>query len=59
MEFIRQFLIVISRRQDIFLVILLLVAIFMMIIPLPTGLIDFLIALNLMISILLMMINLY
>lgn len=59
MEFIRQFLIVISRRQDIFLVILLLVAIFMMIIPLPTGLIDFLIALNLMISILLMMMAIY
>ncbi|WP_369309396.1 EscV/YscV/HrcV family type III secretion system export apparatus protein [Providencia rettgeri] len=59
MELIKQFLIIASRRQDIFLVILLLVAIFMMIIPLPTGLVDFMIALNLMLSILLMMMAIY
>lgn len=46
-------------RQDIVLAVLLLLAVFMMIVPLPTALVDLLIAINLTISIVLLMIALY
>lgn len=48
-----------AGRQDFVLALLLLVAIFMMIIPLPTPLVDVLISVNLMFSILLLMIAIY
>lgn len=59
MNLLKRWLAIASGRQDIVLAAMLLVAIFMMIIPLPTGLVDFMIALNLMISILLLMMALY
>lgn len=59
MNLLKRWLSVVAGRQDIVLATMLLVAIFMMIIPLPTGLVDFMIALNLMISIILMMMALY
>lgn len=48
-----------SGRQDIILAVILILAVFMIILPLPTLLIDILIALNLTISILLLMIAVY
>jgi type III secretion protein V len=48
-----------AGRQDIVLAILLLLAVFMMIVPLPTGLVDLLIAINLSISVVLLMMALY
>ncbi|CAI8756423.1 EscV/YscV/HrcV family type III secretion system export apparatus protein [Pseudomonas zeae] len=48
-----------AGRQDIVLAILLLLAVFMMIVPLPTGLVDLLIAINLTISVVLLMMALY
>lgn len=50
---------VLLQRQDIFLAVMLLVAIFMMILPLPTELIDVLIAVNLGLSAILLMISIY
>jgi type III secretion protein V len=55
----QNFLSALSGRQDIVLAVMLLAAIFMMIIPLPTGLVDFLIALNLTIAVVLLMMALY
>ncbi|OLF53056.1 EscV/YscV/HrcV family type III secretion system export apparatus protein [Pseudomonas chlororaphis] len=49
----------VAGRQDIVLAVLLLLAVFMMIVPLPTGLVDLLIAINLTISIVLLMMALY
>lgn len=48
-----------SGRQDIVLAVMLMVAVFMMILPLPTILIDLLIAVNLTFSIILLMIAIY
>ncbi|KML17796.1 secretion system apparatus protein SsaV [Leclercia adecarboxylata] len=48
-----------SGRQDIILAVILILAVFMIILPLPTLLIDILIAVNLTISLLLMMIAVY
>jgi type III secretion protein V len=48
-----------GKRQDIVLAVMLLVAVFMMIVPLPTALVDLLIAINLAISIILLMMALY
>src|SRR5471032_666045 len=48
-----------AGRQDIVLAVLLLLAVFMMIVPLPTALVDLLIAINLTISIVLLMMALY
>lgn len=48
-----------AGRHDIVLAIVLVVAVFMMIIPLPTGLIDMMIAINLMVSVILLMMALY
>lgn len=48
-----------AQRQDVVLAIILLVAVFMMIVPLPTGLVDLLIAMNLTVSIILLMMSLY
>lgn len=48
-----------AGRHDIILAIILVVAVFMMIIPLPTGLVDMMIAVNLMTSIILLMMALY
>ncbi|KVE36795.1 EscV/YscV/HrcV family type III secretion system export apparatus protein [Burkholderia sp. BDU5] len=48
-----------ADRQDIVLAVLLLVAVFMMIVPLPTSLVDLMIAFNLMVSIILLMMSLY
>ena len=50
---------VIGQRSDMALAFLLMAVIFMMILPLPTALIDFLIACNMMVSILLLMVALY
>lgn len=52
-------LMLITARQDIFLAIMLLVAIFMMILPLPTVMVDVLIAINLAFSVILLMISIY
>lgn len=49
----------ITARQDIILAAMLLLAVFMMIIPLPTPLIDILIAINLTLSITLLMMAVY
>ncbi|WP_434634607.1 EscV/YscV/HrcV family type III secretion system export apparatus protein [Chromobacterium sp. CV08] len=59
MNRIKSFLMMAAGRQDIVLAVMLLVAVFMMIIPLPTGLVDFMIALNLMIAVILLMMSLY
>ncbi|AUH50644.1 EscV/YscV/HrcV family type III secretion system export apparatus protein [Chromobacterium sp. ATCC 53434] len=59
MNRIKSFLLMAAGRQDIVLAVMLLVAVFMMIIPLPTGLVDFMIALNLMIAVILLMMSLY
>ncbi|KVK89767.1 EscV/YscV/HrcV family type III secretion system export apparatus protein [Burkholderia sp. MSMB1498] len=48
-----------AGRQDIVLAVMLLVAVFMMIVPLPTSLVDLMIAFNLMVSIILLMMSLY
>jgi len=48
-----------SGRQDIILAVILILAVFMIILPLPTLLVDILIALNLTISLLLLMIAVY
>jgi len=55
----KRVLIMLSGRQDIVLAAMLLIAIFMMIVPLPTGLVDFMIAVNLTISVILLMMALY
>lgn len=52
-------LMMITARQDIFLAVMLLVAIFMMILPLPTVMVDVLIAINLAFSVILLMISIY
>lgn len=52
-------LMMITERQDVFLAIMLLVAIFMMILPLPTVMVDVLIAINLAFSVILLMISIY
>ncbi|WP_174849514.1 EscV/YscV/HrcV family type III secretion system export apparatus protein [Yersinia artesiana] len=52
-------LMVIAARQDVFLAVMLLVAIFMMILPLPTVMVDVLIAVNLAFSVILLMISIY
>lgn len=49
----------ITARQDIFLAVMLLVAVFMMILPLPTMMVDLLIAINLAFSVILLMISIY
>jgi len=56
---IKKALALLLERQDIFLAVMLLVAIFMMILPLPTELIDVLIAVNLGLSAILLMISIY
>ncbi|RKT98827.1 EscV/YscV/HrcV family type III secretion system export apparatus protein [Burkholderia sp. Nafp2/4-1b] len=48
-----------ARRRDVVLAMMLLIAVFMIIVPLPTGLVDLMIAFNLMISIILLMMSLY
>lgn len=52
-------LMAIAARQDVFLAVMLLVAIFMMILPLPTVMVDVLIAVNLAFSVILLMISIY
>lgn len=59
MKRLSRWLTIVAGRQDIMLAVMLLVAVFMMILPLPTGLVDLLIAFNLTISIILMMMALY
>ena len=49
----------VAGRQDIILSAMLVIAVFMMILPLPTTLVDVLIALNLGMSIILLMIAIY
>lgn len=49
----------VAGRQDVILALLLLIAVFMMIVPLPTPLVDVLISINLMFSILLLMVAIY
>ncbi|MCC7005727.1 MAG: EscV/YscV/HrcV family type III secretion system export apparatus protein [Ottowia sp.] len=48
-----------TQRQDVILAVLLLVAVLMMIVPLPTPLVDVLIAINLSFSIVLLMVAIY
>ncbi len=48
-----------AKRQDVILAVMLLVAVFMMIVPLPTTVVDLMIAINLTISIVLLMMALY
>ncbi|RYV00972.1 EscV/YscV/HrcV family type III secretion system export apparatus protein [Shewanella sp. OPT22] len=59
MNKIQQLLAKAAGRHDIILAVMLVVAVFMMIIPLPTPLIDVLIAVNLALSIILLMIAIY
>ncbi|MGF6401577.1 type III secretion protein V [Pseudomonas frederiksbergensis] len=59
MKHINRWLVLAAGRQDIALAVLLLLAVFMMIIPLPTGLVDLLITINLTMSIMLLMMALY
>lgn len=59
MKYISKWLTLAAQRQDVVLAIVLLVAVFMMIVPLPTGLVDLLIAINLTVSIILLMMSLY
>ncbi|MGF1740035.1 EscV/YscV/HrcV family type III secretion system export apparatus protein [Vibrio profundum] len=59
MKRVSQFLSAVAGRQDIILIVMLMVAIFMMILPLPTELVDLLIAVNLTFSIILLMIAVY
>lgn len=49
----------ISRRQDIVLAVFMVSVIFMLVIPLPTGLVDALIALNMSIAVILLMVTMY
>lgn len=58
-DYLKNFLSLAAQRQDIVLVILLLVAVIMIIIPLPTPLVDGLIAINLAFSIILLIVALY
>jgi type III secretion protein V len=59
MKTLNRFLRQLSGRQDIILAVVLIMAVFMIILPLPTALVDAMIALNLTISLLLMMIAVY
>lgn len=59
MKRLNRWLAMAAGRQDIVLAVLLLLAVFMMIVPLPTGLVDMLITINLTISIVLLMMALY
>jgi type III secretion protein V len=59
MKQVLRWLNLLSGRQDIVLAVMLMVAVFMMILPLPTILIDLLIAVNLTFSIILLMIAIY
>ncbi|WP_413662015.1 type III secretion system export apparatus subunit SctV [Microbulbifer sp. CNSA002] len=52
-------LVAFSRRADLALAILLVAIIFMMILPMPTGMVDTLIAINFAIAVLLMMLSVY
>ncbi|NVK57436.1 MAG: type III secretion system export apparatus subunit SctV [Alteromonadaceae bacterium] len=55
----KRLLLNLSQRADLALAILLIAVIFMMIMPLPTGLVDGLIAMNFAIAVLLLMISIY
>ncbi|WP_253306477.1 EscV/YscV/HrcV family type III secretion system export apparatus protein [unidentified bacterial endosymbiont] len=59
MKAVLRWLNLLSGRQDIVLAVMLMVAVFMMILPLPTVLIDLLIAVNLTFSIILLMLAIY
>ncbi|MBV8048519.1 MAG: EscV/YscV/HrcV family type III secretion system export apparatus protein [Paludibacterium sp.] len=59
MEAVNKLLARLQQRQDVALAIVMLMAIFMMILPLPTLLVDLLIAINLALSILLLMMSVY
>ena len=59
MNRISRWLTIVASRQDVALAVLLLIAVFMIIVPLPTELIDLMIAFNLMIAIILLMMSLY
>lgn len=59
MKRISQWLMAIGGRQDVVLAVILMVAVFMMILPLPTILVDLLIAINLGMSLLLLMTSIY
>ncbi|QLL13473.1 EscV/YscV/HrcV family type III secretion system export apparatus protein [Pseudomonas chlororaphis] len=59
MKHISKWLALAAQRQDVVLAIVLLVAVFMMIVPLPTWLVDMLIAINLTVSVILLMMSLY
>lgn len=59
MKILNKILVLLSTRQDVILAMILLLAVFMMIIPLPTILVDILIAANFTLSILLLMMAVY
>jgi type III secretion protein V len=58
-ERLHRFLLLVGERQDLMLIALLISVIFMIIMPLPTMLVDTLIALNMSISVLLLMVAIY
>jgi type III secretion protein V len=59
MKRVTAWLAIAAKRQDVILAVMLLVAVFMMIVPMPTAIIDLLIAINLTISLVLLMMALY
>lgn len=59
MSTISRYLAMLNGRQDMVLALMLMLAVFMMILPLPTALVDLLIATNLTFSIILLMIAIY
>lgn len=54
-----KFLVAMSKRQDLVLAMMLICVVFMMILPLPTDLVDLLIAINLMLAAMLLMVAMY
>ncbi len=54
-----QVLVTLSKRQDLVLAMMLVCVVFMMILPLPTDLVDLLIAINLMLAAMLLMVAMY
>lgn len=58
-EHVVQFLTKVSRRSDLVIAILMIVAIVMMLVPLPTFLVDIIIAANIAVSILIMLVSFY
>lgn len=54
-----KFLVMMAKRQDLVLAMMLICVVFMMVLPLPTDLVDLLIAINLMLAAMLLMVAMY